>query len=311
MLTIMTEPLSLYYRSRVYMRKFIRKIPNNYGGHYSVTRSLFDGFDRIDFKEYNYRPSMKNIGEHVHVLSGISTLNYALELRKKGIIKRITTGPNTIAFPDEQYYEQLKNPNIDLILFPSKMNADYFCRYIPELRGKVRAFASGINEEEFIPIETKRKYVLIYSKNVDNYWGDYISYILEKHAFKPYIIRYGSYNLDEYKRILNRSKFMISLSKHDTQGIYLAEAWAMDCPTICFNSHFCSFPSTATYVEGNQIGSPYVCEENGALFDSITELEKIISEYEIRKQAWHPREYVLKHMTDSVCSQHFLDLVLG
>lgn len=309
MLTIMTEPLSPYYKCRTFVRKFIRNIPNNYGGHYSVTRSLFDGFDKIGFKEYNYRPALKNIGEHVHVLSGALALKYALDLKRKGIVKRVTTGPNTIAFPDQEGVEYLKDPCVDLILFPSQMNADYFCRYIPELKGKVKPFASGINIDDFYPANTERKYALIYSKYVDSYWGNYISYILEKHGFRPHIIQYGNYNLDEYKQILSVSKFMISLSKHDTQGLYLAEAWAMDCPTICYNSHFCSFSTTATYVEGNQIGSPYVCEENGALFDSIDELERIIVEYEVRKQAWHPREYVLRHMTDAICSQHFLDLI--
>lgn len=309
-LTILTEPLSAYYRVRTMARKFVRRIPNNYGGHYSVTRSLFDGFEKIGFTNYNYRPSPGNIGEHVHVLSGMLALSYALELKKKGFVKRVTVGPNTIAFPDGVGKEYLMDPNVDLILFPSQMNMDYFCRYIPSIRDKSRPFASGVNEDDFKPEDLPRKYVLIYSKCVDSYWGDYISHLLKKHGFEPYVIRYGSYRLDEYKWLLNQSKFMISLSKHDTQGIYLAEAWAMDCPTVCFNSHFCTFPTTRTYVEGNQIGSPYVCDENGALFDTMGELEKIISEYDEQKKVWNPRRYVLNHMTDAVCSNHFLELIL-
>lgn len=308
-LTIMTEPLSINYRIRTIARKYIRHIPNNYGGHYSVTRSLFEGFNAIGFQNYNYRPALKDIHKHVHVLSGIPALKYAIELKEKGIIKRVTAGPNIIGFPDSEGWEYLLNKNVELLLFPSQNTIEFFCRYIPDLRKKARAFASGINETNFKPQEAERKYVLLYLKCVSSYWGDYISYVLKTHGFVPYMIQYGNYTLDEYKQILNQSLFMISISIHDTQGLYLAEAWAMNCPTICYNSQFSSFPTTKTINEGSLLGSPYVCSENGAAFNSIEQLEQILIEYKKGNMLWRPREWVLENMTDAVCSQKFLDLV--
>lgn len=308
-ITIMTEPLSAYYRCRTVARKYIRHIPCNYGGHYSVTRSLFDGFRAIGFNEYNYRPVYRDIAEHVHVLSGIPALRYAIALKQKGLVKRLTAGPNIIAYADQKGWEYLLDENVNQILFPSQNNADYFCRYLPELKKKTAVFASGIDESQFKPKNMHRKYVLVYLKHVSEYWGNYISYILKKHGFQPYIIKYGSYHLSGYKSILNRSKFMISISLHDTQGLYLAEAWAMDCPTVCYNSHFRSFPGTKTYVAGNQLGSPYVCSENGAVFDSMSDLERILKDYRNMTVQWHAREWVLRNMTDAVCSRHFLELI--
>lgn len=306
----MTEPLSMYYRGRVIARKYLRKIPNNYGGHYSVTRSLFDGFKEVGFQDYNYRPSLRSIHKHVHVLSGIPALKYAIKLKEKGVIDKITAGPNIIGFPDSKGWEYLLDKNVELVLFPSMNTTDFFCKYIPELRNKVRVFASGINANEFKPKPMKRQYVLLYLKCVSSYWGDYISYILRKHGFVPYVIQYGSYTLDEYKGLLNKSLFMISISKHDTQGLYLAEAWAMDCPTVCYNSCFSSFPTTKTINEGSQLGSPYVCGKNGVVFNSIEQLEYILIQYKTGNILWRPRKWVLENMTDAICSQKFLDLVL-
>lgn len=306
-ITIMTEPLSVYYKCRTMARKYIRRIPNNYGGHYSVTRSLFDGFQAIGFYDYNYRPPKADLYEHVHVLSGIPALKYGIDLKRKGVVKRLTAGPNFINFSDWVGWECLIDENIDCLLFPSQNTIDYFKRYIPELEAK--AFASGVDEKEFMPRDVERKYVLLYLKAVDSYWGDYISHILKSSGFTPRIIKYGRYTLKEYKQLLNQSIFMISLSRHDTQGLYLAEAWAMDCPTLCWNSHFCPFPNTGTHLEGNQLGSPYVCKENGMMFDSIGELEDIIKKYEKLVTTIHPRTWLLENMTDAVCSRRFLKLI--
>lgn len=309
-LTFLTEPLTSYYRVRTAARNYIKKIPHNYGGHYGVTRSLFDGFAAIGFSEFNYRPALKNVHEHVHVLSGVPGLKYAIDLKKTGKVERVTAGPNIIGLPDDTGWEYLVDDNVDLLLFPSQNTIDYFEHYIPGIKSKSKPFASGVNEKDFSPKDIERDQVLIYLKDVNIYWGQYISFLLQKRGFKSYIISYGFYNLEEYKQLLNRSLFMISLSKHDTQGIYLAEAWAMDCPTVCWNSHFCAFPTTKTVIEGNQLGSPYVCNENGKLFDTMEQLEAIIDTYPSQKEFWHPREWVLNNMTDGVCSRNFLDLIL-
>lgn len=309
-ITIMTEPLSAYYKYRTVVRKYMRRIPNNYGGHYSVTRSLFDGFQAIGFQDYNYRPPKEDICGHVHVLSGIPALKYGIELKRKGMIKRLTAGPNTIGLADELGWEYLCDKEIDLILWPSQHVVDYYEKYIPELKGKMRPFASGVNENDFKPKEMKRDCILLYLKHVDPYWGDYISYVLKKHDFHPVVIQYGDYNLEEYKRLLNRSIFMISLSKGETQGLFLAEAWAMDCPTICWNVHFATNSRvTKTIFTGNRLGSPYVCNENGGVFDTIEQLEDILVDYKKGNIVWESRKWLLENMTDAVCSRNFLNLI--
>jgi hypothetical protein len=74
--------------------------------------------------EYNLNPRQLKIANTVYVPIGIDTLRYALDLKKKGKIKKLVVGPN-ITVPtskDDIFF----HPLIDTIVVPSDWVKDYF-----------------------------------------------------------------------------------------------------------------------------------------------------------------------------------------
>lgn len=310
-LTILTAPVGLYYTAKDIGKKIIKHI--NYGGHAAVTRSLIEGLDKIGYDRYNYQPTFeKDIAQNVHVLAGVKTLEYAIELKKKGKIKRLTAGPNIVVFSTD-YNSLIADENIDLYLQPSQWAADLHVELEPKLKDRCIPWAAGIDISKFTNTDKKKKnYVLIYHKDESNQFCYRVDYLLRKHGFQTVIIKYGSYKFDDYIRILSEVEFAVVISRQESQGICLAEAWAMDVPTICFDPHYYRWspPNQDIEKQGNISTCPYLTEKTGVTYAEMSELEEIISNWDKYADTFSPREWAIANMSDEVCARDFLKKVL-
>lgn len=314
-ITILTCPLKHGYFEPVYLklRKIYHKVHNtsNYGGHPAVTRSLIEGFNKIGFKEFNYLPhNINQIAPHVHVLAGTETLKYALQLKQKGIIKKLTAGPNIVTFSNE-LNGLVANRNIDLYLQPSKWCVDLQIRLNSSLKDRCKVWPAGIDLEKFVPdITSVKKQVLIYHKNESNQFCYRIEKLVKKYGYQTKIIKYGSYKHDEYIGELMKSKFMVCISDSESQGLFLSEAWAMDVPTLCFDPCYYHFKTPFDLEINREITScPYLTECTGLRFYEMSELELILKDYDKYECHFKPRSWVEKNLSDEICARKFLDLM--
>ena len=238
-LTILTEPVQYSYRIKIASKKLLMK-DYKYGGHTAVTRSLIEGLDKIGYADYNYRPSSeKEIAEHVHVLAGVRTLRYAIELKKRGKIQHLTAGPNVVVFSTDME-SIIADENIELYLQPSQWAADFHIELNNAIKDRCVSWAAGVDIDKLKPKKKlkERKQVIIYHKGESDQFCYRVDFILRRHGYNTVILKYGSYRFDDYVRILDESEYMIVISGPESQGIYLAEAWAMNVPTICFEPHY-------------------------------------------------------------------------
>lgn len=311
-LTILTEPITFKSKLKLLAKKILGR-QTKYGGHYAVTRSLVEGLQKIGNTDFNYRPkSEKEIAEHVHVLAGIETLKYAIGLKRQGKIKKLTAGPNIVVFSTD-FESLIADEAVELYLQPSQWAADLHIKLEPKMQGRCVPWPAGVKIEDFEPDKYQRKknQVLIYHKDESDQFCYRISYLLRKYGYKPVIVKYKHYQLADYIRLLGESEFCIMLSRQESQGICLTEAWAMDVPTICFEPHYYMWKYGDLVVEeaDNISTCPYLTEQTGLTFFEMRELEEILKKMPELLPKFTPRKWVLENMTDEVCAKQFLDTI--
>lgn len=303
-LTVLTSPISRpkivdfsynilrFFRSALLGRFEFALL--KYGGHYAVTRSLVEGLGQLKI-EFNYNPkAVSEVYENVVALSGVEALVEAINLKKLGKIKRLFAGPNVMELPGD-YDNLLASSEIDAVLVPSQMTLEIYERLNPYLKGRVKIWYAGVDAGYWklpAPRDSSRE-VLVYWKNPPSALGVYVEKLLVKYNFVPSRIVYGKYAKREYKKMLANSAFAVFLSITETQGLGLAEAWAMDIPTLVWNPRIEHY-----YIKNLQTtAAPYLSAETGREWKDFNDLESLLN-----AQSWRascrPRQWVLQNMTD-------------
>lgn len=312
-ITLLTEPVTFPSKLKEGGKRIIGH-HKKFGGHYAVTRSLCEGLNKIGYKEYNYRPKSENqLFEHVHVLAGVNTLKYAIDLKKRGKIKYLTAGPNVVVFSTDYNYI-ICNPLIDIYVQPSKWAADFHKKLTPEIANKVKIWPAGVDIAKYKPSlvkDVKKNKVIIYHKDESYQFCWRLHYWLRQYGFDPVIIKYGDYKLEEYIKELNEALFNVVLARQESQGIYLAESWAMDVPTVCYEPYYYKWPygDNAYELFGNISTCPYQTEKTGIIFTEIDEFKSILSNWNSLSSRFSPRKWVEENMTDEICARKFLETV--
>ena len=103
--------------------------------------------------------------------------------------------------------------------------------------------------------------------------GNQVKKALIQSGYDVDMIHYGRYQKDEFREKLRRCEFAVVLSQRETQGIALAEMWAMNVPTLCWESFVTEFngiliPSSSC---------PYLTRRTGWRWRNIPELEQVIN----------------------------------
>ena len=122
--------------------------------------------------------------------------------------------------------------------------------------------------------------------------------------------RHGEHSLftpDELRRLLDRSVLAVFLSTFETQGIALAEAWSMNVPTIVWDPQGDAEWRGRHFTSGSS--APYLTPATGLAAGNTAGLEPAIRQALATLASFQPREWVLAHMTDAICSRQLFDLI--
>ena len=97
------------------------------------------------------------------------------------------------------------------------------------------------------------------------------------------------------------------LSTFETQGLALAEAWSMDVPTVVWDPRGTAEWRGRSFQSGSS--APYLTPATGRLWRTLNELEPVLRGVLAEPSAFQPREWVLAHMTDAICSAALYDII--
>lgn len=281
-------------------RKFYLR--SRYRGHFAVTRSLVEGLQKLGLP-YNYDPrSVRELSDVVVVLAGVRTLQQAVELKRKGLIKTLAAGPNITTFSTAAN-SILAAPEVDIVINHCEFACDFWIFDNPSIKGRCFIWPAGVDTNYWkSDTGTVRDQILIYEKqNVGETTGlDKLcmEYLQDK-GYKTTLLRYGTFDHDEYLRQLQQTRLMIGLTLSESQGIAWAEAWSTDVPTLLWRNE-------VNVTQGRKFKcntAPYLHPSNGRFFDDLEDFKSKFLEWESDPGQFTPRDWVLVNMSDEVCAQ--------
>lgn len=276
------------------------------GGHHAVTRSIISGLNALGV-EYNYDPiNSTNIAEVAIVLSGTEALKKCIELKKQGKIKTLFAGPNMVVHADDNNCI-MGSKEIDRLLIPSEWVKIAYERECAKTKGKIYIWPSGVDEDNWKPLLNKEKsnkillYKKIDSKDLPKGFYNNIYEVIKKKGYDTIELQYGEYTSREFMNALNECRAMVYVSKTESQGLALLESWAMNVPTLVWESGVKMISGRKYKITST---APYLTEETGMFWKSTDDLGRQLNIIEDTKIK--PRRWVEKNMTDAITCKKLL-----
>ena len=133
-----------------------------------------------------------------------------------------------------------RHPNVRIILVPGEWMRQMFHPYYKD---KVVAWPVGIDTDGWAPTQAEEKIFdfLLYDKvrwRHQEYERSLLQPIrdfLSARGFRVAELRYGFYEEEAYQRLVKRSKAMIFLCEHETQGIAYQQALSCNVPILAWD----------------------------------------------------------------------------
>lgn len=162
--------------------------------------------------------------------------------------------------------------------------------------------------------------ILLYDKvrwEHDKYESDLINPIklhLQKLELKVESIRYGFYREEHFQSLLSRSKAMIFLCEHETQGIAYQQALSCGIPILAWDrggfwQDPSYFPDKVKFAAVSSV--PYWDKRCGIKFEDIHDFPAKLWEFldKLTREEFSPRDYILDNLTLEKCAQSYLQIL--
>lgn len=302
-----------------YPRKVIRRIlrgPEPIGGVQRWFINLCLGLDElgVPYTVNNYKKLRLDAG------------SWALVVGKPHVIKKIPShipiiyGPGIAAHPFESDFWK-DNSNIRHLLISCEWFRDMYARDLP-VSIPASIWPSGIETERWKPAAKKpfKNTILIYDKvrwRRDEYQTTLIEPI-KKHLYAQGIqvqyIRYGHYQEEDFRKLLQETDGMIFLCEHETQGFAYLQTLASGVPILAWDrggywQDPSLFPERVKFSPVTSV--PYWDESCGERFENIDTFQSVFGKYwtKLSEQQYHPRKYITDHFRLADCAARYIRLV--
>lgn len=201
----------------------------------------------------------------------------------------------------------------------SKWVGDYYLELAGEIIVPLTYFPFAVDTNEFKPLypSLEKEYdCIVYIKRRSNDLVNYTLSMLNQKGLKYKIFRYGSYNEEDYKDSLQKTKFMLTLDAHESQGFGLEEAMSSGVPllvmdaTSMYDEMDNGVNATYMHLKPNKLlatSVPYWSNECGIKITEQFELSDAIDRMLTIYQSFTPRDYIVRTLSDEVCMRRILD----
>jgi hypothetical protein len=236
------------------------------------------------------------------VAGNLSSLNET-EIEKL-TTQKVLLGPN-IHFENPEVSRVVKRMGHRKIVAPSEWVANYLGASGIEIRGRIVVWASTVDPNEWVPVDSSRDSVLIYMKDFSKHeLLMQVTQCLSSKGIKYNLLNYGNYSKKDFKRLLNRSSWAIWIGSTESQGLALLESWFMNVPTLVLES------KVFTGLDGSSFSAssaPYLNPECGRFFSLQDNIPTIIATFQSELPNYNPRSWALKNFSHKNVLRSLLD----
>lgn len=300
-----------------YPRQLIRRIirgKHKPGGQMMVALELMRGLDKlkIPYRFNDYRYAKKHPDELIGV---IGKPHLIFEKRFKN---PILFGASVFSHPIDCPDLLEKYSNIKKVLVPGDWMKKMFEPYYGT---KVKSWPVGIDTDKWTPeIKKEPTYdFLIYNKirwqkaHFKTQLVEPIENILTKNSLTFTSIVYGEYKHEDLLEKLAKSKAVIFLCEHETQGLAYQQILATNTPILAYDQQE-YWLDPYYYPERVKFGAvssvPYWDNRCGVKFKNLEEFEVKLAEFTFKKKdgQFKPIDYILENLTLEKCAQEYYQI---
>lgn len=215
---------------------------------------------------------------------------------------KVIVGPNLYDFPRD--IPDDVDISRAIYIHPSEA-AKEFWEHSGFKKCPLDAWPTGIDTNDFYPDGQKKELVLVYFKQrLDSELKSAEDLLKEKKIKYEALVCY-SYQENEYKRLLQKAKYIFWIGRGETQGIALEEALATDVPILIWDVSSlkqCTVNIRFTdrelkYLDATSSSAPYFSGECGLKVKDFSELGRAVDFMEQNWQNLHPRKYILENLS--------------
>src|SRR3569833_2943475 len=180
-----------------------------------------------------------------------------------------------------------------------------------------RRWFAGIDVDRWADTrrETKDVDFLIYDKIRCNH-ADFVRTLIQpilgqlrSSGLTYEVIRYKYYDYATYQSLLTRSRAMIFLCEHETQGKAYQECLAANVPVLAWDNGYWLDPNRTLYTNDPVPSSsvPYFSPECGERFTGIDDFYRTLGDFLVRLDTNSPRAYVERELSFTRSAQLYID----
>ena len=218
--------------------------------------------------------------------------------------------PNPAILGPSMYDNPCQNPNL--------MRDDRFkyyiltCQWLKDVFSKVYGnkcvlWHAGISTDEWVDTKNHKKVidVLIYdkirwerNKTVPLFLEPIKKYLKGK-GLSYFVLRYGDITHSVYKSLLSKSKAMVFLCEHETQGMAYQEALASNVPIIAWDHGWWTDPVWPAYSKEPipATSVPYFSSDCGEKFRMISDFPEVFEKFWKKLDSYNPRKFIQKEVS--------------
>jgi glycosyltransferase involved in cell wall biosynthesis len=298
-----------------YPRRIIRRIVRGkpkWGGVQQVAISLMKGLGKLGidyrFNDYSY---IKQHPEEIACIIGKPHVLFDKEWKNP-----IIFGPGIYSHPIDCPNLFKDYPNVKRFLVPGEW---MFKMCKPYYGDKVVYWPAGIDTERWQPCDSADKQFdfLIYDKvrwehdRFEKELIEPIKKVLDKHERSHQVITYGKYNHGELTEKLKKSKAVIFLCEHETQGLAYQQILATNTPILAWDRGGYwqdpeYFPKKVKYQPVSSV--PYWDGRCGIKFTGADDFEKQLETFLSDLDKFKPRGYIMENLTLEKCAEKYLKI---
>ena len=125
-------------------------------------------------------------------------------------------------------------------------------------------------------------------------------------------VSYGSYQPEDFHKALARSRAMIFLCEHESQGIAYQECLSSGVPILAWDQGWCLDPNRFSWgaPEIPATSVPYWDARCGVKFRGAADFQLALDEFlaGLKQGRFAPRDYIVENLNLERCAAHFLEI---
>lgn len=242
----------------------------------------------------------------------IGLVGYSSIINKIDLPNPRIFGPGDFGTPPPASVAVAADPRFKKLIQPSDWS---IAMYRPFCGDKLLKWFAGIDTKKFPDLSKERKDFdfIVYDK-IRWYRDERIPSILNRiirhldemgHSYT--VLRYGRHHHSQYLHALRRSKAMIFICEHETQGLAYQEAMSCNIPVLAWDEGELVDPTLTAYVNTHMevTSVPYFDDECGMKF-KMANFEQICDEFWQKLSSFNPRHYVENNLSPELSATHYL-----